>query len=184
MLDIQKTIQFCGDSFCAHVNGYPSILANLLNAKIVGLGKSGTAHEQAIQSYQPDVDYTFFAWTEATRVHHPTRSTTFGESELKKDTSNFHDAVYNYYKYIMDFDYHTQRQIRDLYWFDKEVLSKSSSKIIHSFGFKITYTFENGLNLPQALSTGMVPTYDDNLNHLSDEKNKKLALYLFHKFTE
>ena len=184
VLEFQKTIQFCGDSFCGHIEGYPSKLANLLNAKIVGLGKPGTAHEYAINSFKPDVDYTFFTWSEAIRIYHPTRPITFREAENKKDISKFHNTAYNYYKYIMDFDYYTQRQMRDLYWFDNEVLSKSTSKIIHSFGFRITYSFTNGFNMPQALSTGLVPTYDNRLNHLTTENNEKLAHYLFHKFTE
>ena len=45
MLEFQKTIQFCGDSFCDCEEGYLSTLSKLLDAKIVTKGKQGATYK-------------------------------------------------------------------------------------------------------------------------------------------
>ena len=70
-----KTINFCGDSF-ACMDGptevkllmWQSILAKKLNCTITGTGKSGTAYEHAIRSFDDKTDYTIFCWTDAARL--------------------------------------------------------------------------------------------------------------------
>ena len=47
--------------------------------------------------------------------------------------------------YLYEDDVSKERQIRDLYWFDNEVLSKYNGQIIHLFGFDVTYKFKNGI---------------------------------------
>ena len=50
------TVNFCGDSFCASKNKFAwcHLLSKKINAKIIGLGKSGSAHEHAIKSFNPN----------------------------------------------------------------------------------------------------------------------------------
>ena len=69
---MMKTINFCGDSFCMNESekSWCVILAKKLNAKIVGFGKGGTAHEHAIKSFNPKSDINIFCWTEYNRVYH------------------------------------------------------------------------------------------------------------------
>lgn len=184
MLNIQKTIQFCGDSFCAHVDGYPTKLANLLNAKIVSLGKVGSAHEHAIQSFNPDLDYTVFCWTEANRIH-SNRPSSMGQAHQLKDKDIYYEALNLYFDHVHDKDWYDRRQVRDLYWFDHEVLSKSKSKIIHCFGFKNTYLFNNGTTLSKPISslfrTGLRQR-DGYKNHLNTRDNDIFADILFKLF--
>ena len=193
MLDIQKTIQFCGDSFCVNTQpqSYLIILANKLNAKIVGTGKSGSAHEHAFRTYKRGVDYTVFCWTQASRLFMPNdHDINFSVSHRFKDMCEMRSAAYNYYIYLHDDDYQILRQSREFYWFDNEVLSKDTGKIIHAFGFDKTYSFKNGLNLDTAISK----TYrwhdkrshdpDDFMNHLSPKDNELFADYLYSKFTD
>ena len=66
-------INFCGDSFCEQAceQSWTTHLANALDAKIVGLGRGGTAHERAFKTFSPSADYTVFCWTEPHRLYHP-----------------------------------------------------------------------------------------------------------------
>ena len=50
-----------------------------------------------------------------------------------------------YYMYLYEDDVSKERQVRDLYWFDNEVLSKYKGKIVHCWGFDVTYEFKNGI---------------------------------------
>ena len=49
-----KTLNYCGDSFAPKTtdkNRWHLLLANKLNAKIIGFGLQGSAHEHAIKSF-------------------------------------------------------------------------------------------------------------------------------------
>ena len=48
-----RTINFCGDSFCASKDkeSWTIILSNMLGYKIYGIGKKGTAYEHAIKTF-------------------------------------------------------------------------------------------------------------------------------------
>ncbi len=184
---MRKTIQFCGDSFCAHVKGYPSKLAALLNANIVGLGKIGSAHEHAIQTFNTNIDYTVFCWTEANRIYSD-RPSSMGQARQNKEKDIYYTSLNLYFNYVHDTDWYDRRQIRDLYWFDHEVLNKSNSKIIHCFGFKHTYTFKNGFTLSKPISslfsTGLRNRPEGSFrNHLNSADNEIFAHILFKKFT-
>ena len=57
-----KTINFCGDSFCQLVPkvddrslSWPILLADKLNASIIGWGNPGAAYEHAIRSFNDKV---------------------------------------------------------------------------------------------------------------------------------
>ncbi len=159
-----KTINFCGDSFVPEVKEgdyWHLVLADMLNAKIIGFGRKGSAHEHAMRIFNPDADITVFVWTEHSRVY--TKKIPFGnltsvETRLKTSTSanwyrpyptnraeKFDSLLKLYYMYLYEDDVAKERQIRDLYWFDNEVLSKYKGKIVHCWGFDVTYEFKNGV---------------------------------------
>ena len=135
-----KTIQFCGDSFCASTvsTSYTILLSDMLNASMIGRGRAGSAHEHAIRTFDTSADYTVFCWTESQRLFladeeidiNLTTATKYTEqSGVNTKTKNIAKAAFVYFKYIghqpMQTAYNKQRQMRDLYWFDHEVLSKS-----------------------------------------------------------
>tara|TARA_R110001592_G_scaffold305761_1_gene578409 strand:- start:164 stop:769 length:606 start_codon:yes stop_codon:yes gene_type:complete len=191
-----KTIQFCGDSFCADTDeiSWTIILASKLGAKITGVGSHGTAHENVFKSFRPDTTYTVICWTDANRVHAPGReyaalpglaqrfhpnSPTFTKAEGK-----FWSAALGYYKYLHSVEYARERQERELYWFDQTVLSQANSKIVHLFGFENIYTFVNGYTHNETIKS-MYKTLHSGLkrdtypNHLSPEDNASLAAEVY-----
>lgn len=159
-----KTINFCGDSFIPKAKRkdfWHLVLADMLNAKIIGFGLRGSAHEHAMRTFNPDADITVFVWTEHSRVYNkkiPFGNITSITERLKTSTSadwykpfstgkpeKLDSLLKLYYMYLYEDDISKERQIRDLYWFDKEPLSKYSGKIIHLFSFDVTYKFKNGI---------------------------------------
>ena len=198
-----KTIQFCGDSFCASTvsTSYTILLSDMLNASMIGRGRAGSAHEHAIRTFDTSADYTVFCWTESQRLFladeeidiNLTTATKYTEqSGVNTKTKNIAKAAFVYFKYIghqpMQTAYNKQRQMRDLYWFDHEVLSKSNSKIIHYFNRRVTYQFKNGYQMPNTIHNDFnVPPVEHNphyYNHLSEKDNKILADNLYNKFTD
>ena len=101
---------------------WTQIVAQELNAKVIGLGKGGSAHEHAIKTFNTAADITFFSWTEQNRLYHKTEGINIASAESEKEKSLIYKAAYDYYKYIHDDTYAMERQIRDLYWFDNKVL--------------------------------------------------------------
>ena len=167
-----KTINFCGDSFVPEVKEgdyWHLVLADMLGAKIIGFGMRGSAHEHAMKIFNPDADITVFVWTEHGRVYNkkiPFGNITSINDRLKTSTSaNWYkpfptnkpeklDSLLKlYYMYLYEDDVSKERQIRDLYWFDNEVLSKYNGQIVHLFSFDVTYKFKNGI-------TYSTPLYD------------------------
>ena len=166
-----KTINFCGDSFCQNEQvsaAWTKLLADKLNASIVGWGKGGYAHEHAIQTFDDTADYTVFCWTGAHRIYvDKTYSINlwkleamFNPDELglspamksqQPTPTNRDKAAYAYYKYLSNIDLELQRQLRDLYWFDNVVLPKYNGIAVHIFCFNNTYTFTNGISVSDIL---------------------------------
>ena len=190
-----KTIQFCGDSFCADTDkiSWTTILANKLDARIIGVGVGGTAHETVFKTFKTNATYTVICWTDANRVHVPTRDHAAlpgaarrfhpNNSSFKKSEGRFWTAALGYYKYLHSIDYVKQRQQRELYWFDQTVLSKSNSKIVHLFCFNKTYTFDNRFTHDKPIKS-MFNTLEPNKNvtysnHLSPEDNDDLAQQVY-----
>jgi hypothetical protein len=176
------TINFCGDSFCAKVGplAWTSILANKLNAEIVGTGVSGSSHEQAIVSFNSKSDYTVFTWTEYNRLYKKDYPINTANTEVFKDKDVVYKAASWYYKYLHDKEYARMRQIRDLYWFDKEILAAYKGICLHLFCFEKTYTFSNGKNnniLLYPLSSNNEKLKDQTgiYNHFTTIENKALA---------
>ena len=171
-----KTINFCGDSFCAEVQptAWTYILADLLDYTILGRGKAGSAHEHAIQSFDETADFTVFCWTEPDRLYHPTLPINFAQANAQAKSDRIYRAAKIYYDYLHDFDHSIVRQMRELYWFDQEVLSLYSGKIFHCWSFMETYQFTHG-------TTFNTPLFDlrsvdaSSTNHMTVEQNYTLA---------
>ena len=193
-----ETIQFCGDSFCLDTddNAWTTILANKLGVVLTGKGKGGTAHEYVFKTFNPNATYTVICWTDASRVHVPSRdfdvSSATAQAYSKPNdsfpvTDKLWPAALVYYKYIHNISYAELRQQRELYWFDQSVLSQSKTKIIHIFNFKNLYTFTHGYTFEIPLSTRFKtygPSNDIYSNHLSHKDNKLLADEVYCKFTD
>lgn len=178
-----KTINFCGDSFCAsdHENSWTNILTNLLGYSTFGRGKDGSAHEHAIQSFNPNADITVFCWTEPHRLYHSNYAINMNACDSHRKEIPIYEAAYQFYKQIHELQYFNDRQKRDLYWFDHEVLSKYIGTIIHLWNFNKTYNFIHGLTVKRCL-INFSSTHKENtkiLNHLSFEQNKLLANKLY-----
>ena len=165
-----KTLNYCGDSFAPKTtdkNRWHLLLANKLNAKIIGFGLQGSAHEHAIKSFNLAADITVFVWTEHSRVYKkdlPFGNITSITDRLREKSSakwykpfstnkpeKIDSLMKLYYMYLYDDEFSEEKQIRDLYWFDNEVLSKYQGKAIHLFGFKQTYNFKHGITYDKIL---------------------------------
>ena len=104
-----KTIQFCGDSFCASTvsTSYTILLSDMLNASMIGRGRAGSAHEHAIRTFDTSADYTVFCWTESQRLFladeemdiNLTTATKYTEqSRVNTKTKNIAKAAFVYFK--------------------------------------------------------------------------------------
>ena len=179
-------INFCGDSFCASKSEYAwcNLLSNKLNAKTIGLGKSSSAHEYAIKSFNANANITIFCWTEPHRLYHKKYEINSNSAEFYKDKIIEMKIATEYYKYLHDYAYAKQRQIRDLYWFDNVILSQYKGKIIHYFSFNYStfYKFKNGYTYNKPLDKIFKIKTSNNIdifNHLSIDDNKKLAQFTY-----
>ena len=181
-----KTINFCGDSYCDYVdsnaskNSWCVLLANYLEAKIIGGGKSATAYENAIKSYEPSSDYTVFCWTESHRLYHKDLMCTYKNGVRHLRNRKHHELLSVcaeiFYRELYDAKYFDELQMRSLYWFDNEVLSKYSGTILHFWNFNKTYTFKHGIEYPVILHNFTKQSNSsEELNHMTPEQNKLVA---------
>lgn len=179
-------INFCGDSFCrkASNEGWPRILADRLDAEIVGLGRSGAALEHTFKSFDSTADYTVFCWTEAHRLYHPDYPINLARAESEMKINKLYAAAYLYYKYLHDYEVAEAKYVRELFWFDRCILSEYSGKIVNLFSFQCLYEFENGITFFNPLNLRRdVPFAMDNTaevaNHFTVDQNKQLAEELY-----
>jgi hypothetical protein len=192
-----KTINFCGDSFCRSggVTGYSpdlawtTLLAKQLDAKIIGLGKGGSAHEHAIQSFVDTADYTVFCWTEPHRLWHPKYGINMQTTDSKKKEIRIYGVADLYYKYLHNEAYAISRYQRECYWFENVVLSKYKHKLIHLNSFHNWYDWTSGIahQLGPLNSLRTVPgkeADDEIANHLTKQQNEQLADELYYIFTK
>lgn len=173
-----KTINFCGDSFCAiadKADAWPAIVAKTLEATIIGLGEPGTAHEHAIKSFNPAADYTIFCWTEPHRLYHPNYPISILSSGAHKDTSPVYQAAYQFYKYLHTLDYFIERQQRDFYWFENTQLIDYKGVIIHLWGFDRIYDWKIGKSMPKTLTNIRAFVGNGKINHLNLKGNLFVA---------
>jgi len=179
-----KTINFCGDSFCkgyGRMYSYTDVLAGLLDAKIIGRGKEGTARERVFETFDPTADYTVICWTEPFRLYHPEYSITMRTCDKLKDKNKAYQAGYDYFKYLHNANYMERVEQREFYWFDNEVLSKYEGKCMHIFSFYKSYTFKHGINFERILKP-LTNYNDEYANHMDKETNIALAKILHKRF--
>lgn len=180
---VNPTIKYCGDSFCTGqtADSYCVQLASLLDVKIVGFGQVGTAHEHAIQSFDSNTTYTVFCWTEPHRLYHKQYALNMNSCEALRNQNSVYSTAYNYFKYLHNFDISIERQIRDLYWFDREILSKYKGQCVHLWSFNKTYDFIHGTTINTPLSTlaHRTPLEKQTQNHLDSNSNRLLATKLY-----
>ena len=186
-----QTINFCGDSFCQKESdnnyslSWTTLLADKLNASITGWGGSGSAPEHAIQTFDATVDYTVFCWTDPNRLYvNPDYSAIMGHlhhliHQLGGLHNNIQKAAYAYYKYLHNIPIAKQRYMRELYWFDKVILSKYKGIVVHISCFHTIYQFTNGINIPDLLYESPLSREGNHkeqiANHLTIQENIELA---------
>ena len=90
-----------------------------------------------------------------------------------------YQAALAYYEWLHDDGYACERQMRDLYWFDNEILSKYNKPLIHLWSFEKTYTFKHGIEFTTPLK--LMYKYMDiaegrklHLNHMTAADNESL----------
>jgi hypothetical protein len=170
-------INFCGGSHCASPKkeSWTTLLANKLNAKIIGLGKSGAAHEHAIKSFNSTADITIFCWPNFTRLYNKDYSLTFTTCKEHVNDNKIYKAGYVYYKYLYDHELAKERQIRDLFWFDEKVLTNYTGTILHIWGTEVLYNFKNGSMAEQNTDKKYHTKIRPRANHMTYEDNIKYA---------
>ena len=183
----KTTINFCGDSYCAWLDentkqSWGVMLADKLEAKIIGSGKVSTASEHAIKSFNPTSDINVFCWTSSARMYHEKYHVGYsgGVKSLNglKQNELLSALGECWYRTFFDKEYFNELQMRSLYWFDHEVLSTYKGLAIHLFNFEKTYTFKNGLQYNRILKD-LSDTSDILVNHMTYENNKLVADEVF-----
>ena len=177
MFLMAKTINFCGDSFCANESDASWIaqLASKLEARVLGTGNDGTAHEHSIKSFDPQADVTIFCWTEASRIYHPTHPLNLSSCTLYCTKDQIYEAGLQFYQHIHDLAYFRTRQMRDLYWFDHEILSQYKGIAISLWSFDKTYQFTNAHNFALPPLKSLSNRAQGKINHMNESMNQLLA---------
>ena len=184
-----KTINFCGESFCQkepikdnYSLSWTTLLANKLNASIIGWGKPGAAYEHAIQSFDNTADYTIFCWTDPNRLYVNSEYTALigditEDIRIKGGIKNSRDkAAYAYYKYLHNIPVTKQRFKRELYWFDHAILSNYKGVAVHLACFDVSHIFTHGINIDTPLDSMRSKDVKNELhNHLTEQENSGLA---------
>ena len=174
-------INFCGDSWCADtVTPYSWCvqLANRLDAEIVGSGLNGSAHEHAIQTFDPTAEFTVFCWTHCDRLYHPERPIKFGSSERSQRQA----AVEQYYKWLHSHEYAKERQRRDFYWFERTHLSTYKGSILHIWCFDNLYDWTTGHVYPHRLFPFYDKSDDQAVNHMDERTNLSVAKSIYNSW--
>lgn len=176
-----KTINFCGDSFCESRNKHSWCmqLADQLQCDQIGRGKVGTAHEHAIQSFNPQADITVFCWTDPHRMYHTEHSLNAASCTDLRNTHEIYEAGYQFYKWIHETQYFIDRQKRDFYWFENEILSNYQGLCIHLWCFQKTYQWSIGHS---AVSTPLInysQKFTGSINHFNEQFNYHLSNKLY-----
>lgn len=146
------------------------------------------AHEHAIASFEEDADVTVFCWTEPHRLYYKDYALNFAtvfspasDKYFKEKLGAAKDPVrgsaFYFFKYLHDVEYFEKRQMRDLYWFDKEILSNYKGLAVHCFCFQNTYTFEHGVTYCKLLNEArsFKAMGGDIENHKNELQNTMLA---------
>ena len=188
-----KNIIIVGDSFCASSAGWPSILAQRLNLKLINHGKGGQPwwnvrnFLNSIDEEIPiDAEVMVFVHTDAGRI--PTRNTQLGLINHRDDPkTEIEKAIQLYYKYIHEPEFLIWAQQQ---WFLEIRKRWGHKKLIHlhSFPWSLDYSKSlHGLNILTNLCSISLNELgidkfelfnDQRLNHLNDRNNNELACQL------
>jgi len=138
------TIGYFGDSFCAgrEPESWCVLLAEKLQAKVSTWGEPGRSIWSAMMKYNllhsqgalPDV--CVFCWTEPYRLYHPELILSANTQPLPDVDPRVYETLDNYWKYLHSYDKDEMSYAYALQYFDKEILSKSKSKIVQMWSFK------------------------------------------------
>ena len=209
MQELYKTIGFFGDSFCASTdnNSWTTILAKKLNCDIKNIGVDGSSIWKAILDFDkcrnsnsiPDIN--IFCWTNPQRLYHPTTATNIATMLKKK--SSLADAVRKYYAYLYFEDKENLNYKFTLEYFENYILKNIKDKKNYqifsinpkdcntpSLEVDLNYNFINEFSLLQfsehTIKNHINKHWKDEItfNHMSVEKNQKLADYFFQKIIQ
>lgn len=165
------TIGFFGDSYCSEINSnsedwetYISKIKNHYNSEIKSLGVAGDSIVGTILNqflpmfYNNDIpDVCIFCWTDPVRVYNNNvRDLTVSNCVKYKNLKNEYLAGYYYYKFLFDNESNKLLTNSLLYWFDNEILKKTSSKILHTYSIidlSSEYQFKNGATIKTPIRT-------------------------------
>ena len=96
-----------------------------------------------------------------------------------KDINSVYKAADYYYNYLHDSSLSKLRYMRELYWFDKVILSKYKGIVVHISCFHTIYQFTNGINIPDLLYESPLSREGNHkeqiANHLTIQENIELA---------
>jgi hypothetical protein len=204
-----KTIGFFGDSFCASTDNksWTTILAKKLKCNIKNIGIPGASIWRAILDFDkfknsnsiPDIN--IFCWTNPQRLYHPTKATNLGT--MLEEKSSLADAVRKYYSYLYFKDKENLNYKFALEYFENFYLKNIKDKKIYqiysinlddcntnALKVDLKFNFINEFSLLQ-FSGYAIENHIDNqwgdeitFNHMSEDKNQKLADYFFQKIIQ
>lgn len=175
-------IGFFGDSFVHEMSNphswyykydtFLKLIKDHYNAEIVNLGKGGSSYwDVMLQQFRPYEnnlpDVSIFAWTDFSRVYHPTvRNIGMWTTEKHKwkDTHFSHVLNYKkiragkeYFTHLYDHEKAKQESIAAFYYYDREVLApiQHKTKIIHLWSFGVPHIWDQEN-----------PYYPNNINYI------------------
>jgi len=205
-------IGFYGDSFCSEIsnlhsytNEYKTYIKQVkdhYDAKITHLGVVGSSYWDVIlrqlnKSDLPDV--CVFVWTDPNRLYHPTiHSITSGSATSQKIKHGFPGttryktwkAADQYYTYLHNTEKARIENVSAFYYFDKEVLAKLQTKILHLWSFETIYQWQTGVNISTPLYNLIAEkdnsfSFDFTPNHIpGNQKNKIIADWIIKAIDE
>ena len=178
-----KTINFCGDSFCASKapESWTKLLADHLGYTMIGRGRSGSSHENAIKSFNSKADMTVFTWTHSSRLYYKDKIINQTTATEYAETDPVLAAAKSFYEHLFDEDYQNLRQHRELYWFDHTHLKQYKGEIVHLWCFNETYKFTTGTVIPGELKNLALasPLTEQHYNHMTKKLNHQLAKSIY-----
>jgi hypothetical protein len=186
-----KNIIVIGDSFCA-CNGWPNILANKLNLKLIQHGFSGHGWwivrktlKQLPAEVKENCEVIVFVHTSSARFLSSFDHLT--NTNWRNPSTEIGTAAHLYFKYIYDNEFHSWAQNM---WFSEINKDWKNQKVIHLFGFdpdddNINILINGVCILPTLMSISLNEVdsediaNDSRLNHLNKYNNEILAEQLF-----
>jgi hypothetical protein len=140
-----RTIGFFGDSFCA--SNQPESWCNILQEKLgcpraIHYGEPGRSiwsvffkfNQLIEQDRVPDI--SVFCWTEPYRLYHPSLILSANTEPLEGVDPAVYRALDDYWKYLHSYDKDEMAYEYALRYYDQNVLSKVSKRIVQMWSFR------------------------------------------------